>query len=191
MFARGGFAADEEDLQFVAFWCFGAIFRAVDIFAQLRNIAYMKKIKTPSSLRDFDAWRRYLRGRILAARKRETKADIIPLVDTEWGAARFHIYGYYFRLDEAGYIQVLIDHLGPRPGPRAEGANHLLRLVSQPTEILHPSKKSRMARDLELALMYNIKPKIVLGFLSEVGSQKAMFENYSSKIHWKVADRYS
>ena len=150
----------------------------------------MRKIKTPDALTNFDDWGRYLRKRILKARKREQQVSSVPLIQTEWGASRYYLYEYYRSLDQANLVDSLIEKLGPRRGPRGERAGHLLRLVEKPKPFLHVSKKSRLARDLEFALSYDINPKLVLGFLCEVGSQKAIQDSFHHDIHHEAAERY-
>lgn len=151
----------------------------------------MRNNEKPSDLSDFDGWRRYLRNLILAARRREQKHDYVPLIESEWGAARFYIYDYYRRLSQANEMDALVDYLGPKTGPYGKRSGHILRLIDRPSDLLHRSKKSRIARDLEFALSFDINPKLVLGFLSEVGSQKAIFDSYKNDRHHEAADRYS
>ena len=112
-------------------------------------------------------------------------------MQTEWGATRFHVYRYYRKLDEAGFYDDLVAFVGPRRGPKGERVGNLLRLINQPKTLWDASTTSRISKELELALRHDINPKLVLGFLSEVGNQQRIIRCYEEEIRPEAVDRYT
>ena len=140
---------------------------------------------------DFEFWRKHIRRAIFTGRWADKKRDLPALLRSEWGATRFHIYQYYSALVEAGRFDDLLAFVGPRRGPRGEKVGHLLRLINRPKPLWDASTISRMSKELELALRYDIDPNLVLGFLAEVGNQQQIIRCYEENIRPEAVDRYT
>ncbi|KWV95524.1 hypothetical protein [Erythrobacter sp. AP23] len=151
----------------------------------------MSKDKDSLRLCDFQGWKTRIRKAILAGRRAEQKLEPQALLQTEWGATRFHLYRYYRALDEAGFYDDLVAFVGPRRGPKGERVGHLLRLINKPKALWNASTTSRISKELELALQHDINPKLVLGFLSEVGNQQRIIRCYEKEIRPEAAERYT
>lgn len=151
----------------------------------------MRNDNSPASLIDFDAWGAWLRGKVRQGRKVDEGTKDAPPLRSTYGALRYHPYGYLYELAQKKKLDDLIAHVGIRPGPAGGGALAVLRLMeSGRRELLTPSTRSRVAEELEFALKHRIEPLRVLGFLYEVGSQRAILAAHSGNSTPEAVARY-
>jgi len=137
----------------------------------------MRKNKAPPPVEEFDRWAKRIVRKVLVARSAEKDGNALLLLESEWGATAYYVYEYVCKLEREGLFEDLEQHLGLTRGPRPSRSGLVMRLVnraSPQSELLSASKRSRLAASLEIAREFGVNPKLVLGFLSEIGSQKAV-----------------
>lgn len=114
--------------------------------------------------------------------------------ETPDGVLRVHCYRYYRRLKRAGGLDRLAEHLANDKSGRwvrhkAKGVDAVLRLLERSVEnwFVTPSRRGRIARDLNFADSHDIHSKLLLAFLYEhkppdVGQLAPMSETRAASI---------
>lgn len=114
------------------------------------------------------------------------------LGQTGYGTVRREAYLYLWKMKAEGLSDELRDFLGAKRGPRRNDAQLVLQLIDhgQKKPCLAPSHRSRVATELMFALRLKINPKLILGFLAEIGTQERIISLYNSKTKPKIAAAY-
>lgn len=143
----------------------------------------MRKNKIDPPVADFAAWAAIIEKRIRAARLAENKRTALLVRETAWGTAADCVFRYTVLIDEAQLWGELDRHLGRSPGPAPSRPGMVMRLVERHCGrrgVLSASQRSRLAESLELARTCGVDPALVVGFLCEIGGQRAV-SNFLSK----------
>lgn len=112
----------------------------------------------------------------------EAAQDLVCLHTQPFTAADC-VFRYTVLIDEAQLWRELDRHLGRSPGPAPSRPGMVMRLVERHCGhrgVLSASQRSRLAESLELARTCGVDPALVVGFLCEIGGQRAV-SNFLSK----------
>jgi len=140
----------------------------------------MERANTKPSQRllgDFQAWEKRLRRVYTKAEKAEQKSETtLRPRKRAMNKFRLSIYRYYHELRRAKLIEKLREYVEERDRSRWAGhgdGNELwvLRLATRHEQTAQKRKnRSRLAAELKLASLNQVRPDLLLGFLYEAGT---------------------
>jgi hypothetical protein len=139
---------------------------------------------TDPSRTSFERWANKTRTTVSAAEKAEraAKAKGVALRPAETAAGVLYVASYRFFLKlkrKKSWLALLAQHLSNDPSQRwsrhqGVGSAIVLRLLERQGEpwFITPSRRARIATELNFAAEHNVAPKLLLAFLYEAGSHR-------------------
>ena len=151
-------------------------------------------------LTDFQKWRDRLRRSYTKANHKRPKDKTTTFRKRPMNALKREAYAYYRELAHAGQLAKLKAYVRERDGSRwdghgDEGAQWICRLFASTEQDRNTTKtRSRLAIEMELAFVNDIRPELYLGFLYEAGPYElieAKMRKASKVCGWADAYRSS
>jgi hypothetical protein len=165
----------------------------------MAKLAARKKAKDSPDLDDFERWTKSLRRAFLkAAEKAEAR-----LKDTKarprkraLNVLKLLAYRYYRDLKAAGLLDALRQHIEDRDGSQWTGHGRgqeawVLRLATRSKQTASSRQiRSRLAAELRLADINDVRPDLLLGFLYEAGPIDLIKEDLEKGTPYAWAKAY-
>jgi len=152
--------------------------------------------KSPIKLTDFEARGKQIRRTAKDARKLELANTALRPRERADNAFRLSAYQYYRELKNAGHLDRLRAYVEERDGSQWKGHGEsdelwVLRLATRDEQTDSKRKKrSRLAAELRLADVNDVRPELLLGFLYEAGPSDLIERDAKHQVRYDWADAY-